>query len=102
MRSRDRPLFTSDCRLENGFPVRATTPLHMLTVTAHRCRIRPQWTSILNTFFIVLLGGLLAIQPVNLISAGDGTVDVLPEFLPGQSAGMGSECQIQTNAGIDG
>ena len=77
MRSRDRPLFTSDCRLENGLPVRATTPLHMLTVTAHRCRIRPQWTSILNTFFIVLLGGLLAIQPVNLISAGDGTVDDL-------------------------
>ena len=67
----------SECWLENGLPVRATTPLHMSTVTSHRCPFRPWRISILKTVIIILVGGFLAVQPTNFTNASDISVDDL-------------------------
>ena len=67
----------SECWLENGLPVRATTPLHMMTVTSFRCPIRPWRISILKTVIIILVGGFLAVQPTSFTNASDISVDDL-------------------------
>ena len=67
----------SECWLENGLPVRATTPLHMMTVTSLRCPIRPWRISILKTVIIILVGGFLAVQPTSFTNASDISVDDL-------------------------
>jgi carboxyl-terminal processing protease len=66
-----------ECWLENGLPVRATTPLHMSTVTSLRCPNGPWRISILKTVIIILVGGFLAVQPTNFTNASDITVDDL-------------------------
>ena len=66
-----------ECWLENGLPVRATTPLHMSTLTSLRCPIRPWRISILKTVIIILVGGFLAVQPTNFTNASDISVDDL-------------------------
>ena len=67
----------SECWLENGLPVRATTPLHMSTVTSLRCPNGPWRISILKTVIIILVGGFLAVQPTNFTNASDISVDDL-------------------------
>jgi carboxyl-terminal processing protease len=66
-----------ECWLENGLPVRATTPLHMSTVTSLRCPNGPWRISILKTVIIILVGGFLAVQPTNFTNASDISVDDL-------------------------
>ena len=67
----------SECWLENGLPVRATTPLHMSTVTSLRCPNGPWRISILKTVIIILVGGFLAVQPTHFTNASDISVDDL-------------------------
>ena len=67
----------SECWLENGLPVRATTPLHMSTVTSLRCPNGPWRISILKTVIIILVGVFLAVQPTNFTNASDISVDDL-------------------------
>jgi carboxyl-terminal processing protease len=66
-----------ECWLEHGLPVRATTPLHMSTVTSLRCPNGPWRISILKTVIIILVGGFLAVQPTNFTNASDISVDDL-------------------------
>ena len=49
----------------------------MLTVTSHRCPIRPWHISFLKTFFSILVGVVLAIQPTTFTNASEFAVDDL-------------------------